>query len=643
MAQKLLHQMVGPSLEAKNLDGSTRLLNAAIQGREVMVAVLLINGAQANSKDEAGKTPLMHASQRGHVGVVKHLVQRMKGQGLEVKDRSGRTALYYAVDGGHEEALDILLSHGARTDYRYSPRRTPLIKASGDGQLGVVKVLLKHGGAERLDARDGQGATALHAAVAGGHEEVVDLLLKYGARTTIQDACGNTPLMYAALGGHMGVVQKLLHVVGDKGLAERGEEGRTALHHAVIGGHDELVAFLMSKGAHVSSKDVAGVTPLMYASSRGHLDVVLRLVEVVGDEGLADTDLDGWTALHYAAHEGQQEVVDILLRSGAQASSQDHTGVTPLMQASWQGYLGVVQRLQQVVGTKGLQDRDVDGWTALQYAAEGGHEEVVTFLLSMGARATIKDSSGKSPLMHASWRGHLAVVRKLLEVVGAEGLAETDRGMCTALHYAVDRRHESVVALLLSHGSPANSKDAKGTTPLMHASVKGHLGVVRTLLQFVKAQGVEEADAGGRTALLHAVIEGHENVVTFLLKSGAQANSKDQAGLTPLLHALSRGHLGVVRKLLQFVRGQGLDERMADGRTALHMACSEGLPKDIVRMLLLAGADTTLINHGGSTARALAQVKGHSELVAMFNVSGQFISLMGTFKGKGHEVPKGSV
>jgi ankyrin repeat protein len=70
-----------------------------------------------------------------------------------------------------------------------------------------------------------------------------------------------------------------------------------------------------------------------------------------------------------------------------------------------------------------------------------------------------------------------------------------------------------------------------------------------------------------------------------------------------------------------------LDERNANGRTALHLACITGfaehaeVAKDIVRALLLAGADPTLVNNEGRTPRTFAEAEGHTEVVSVLEVS----------------------
>lgn len=242
---------------------------------------------------------------------------------------------------------------------------------------------------------------------------------------------------------------------------------------------------------------------------------------------------------------------------------------------------------------------------------------MAAFLLSNGANVKSKSKAGTTPLMTAASRGHLGVVKVLVQHMGRQGLEERgDRGV-TALGFAAAGGHEDVVAFLQKSGAKANSKDDTGVTPLIHASSGGHLGVVRKLLEIMGDKGMAERDDGGRTALHYAAQEGREEMVAPL---HAQANVKDLEGVTPLMVAASLGHMGVMHRLLQVLRGQGLKERSENGRTALHLACWEGA-EEIVRALLLAGADTSVTDNKGMTPRRLAKARGHSKLVAVFEVS----------------------
>jgi ankyrin repeat protein len=146
--------------------------------------------------------------------------------------------------------------------------------------------------------------------------------------------------------------------------------------------------------------------------------------------------------------------------------------------------------------------------------------------------------------------------------------------------------------------------DFLGNRPLAKAAERGHLGLVRLLIE----RGANLNGTGattGFTAVHWAAQKGHVEVVTLLLSKGAHADIRID-GVTPLMWASGYGRLEVVKVLVQHMRGQGLDERTEVGMTALHFAACMG-HEEVVRFLLFAGADPTITNNEGRTPRALAE------------------------------------
>jgi ankyrin repeat protein len=124
--------------------------------------------------------------------------------------------------------------------------------------------------------------------------------------------------------------------------------------------------------------------------------IVVRLL-IERDANINATGGWGNTALHSAATMGYEEVVALLLDTGAHANTRDRQGVTPIMLACDNDHLGVVKMLVQHIEGQGLNDGNVDGWTALHHATRWGHDEVVRFLLLAGADPTIRDNRGRTP------------------------------------------------------------------------------------------------------------------------------------------------------------------------------------------------------------------------------------------------------
>jgi ankyrin repeat protein len=367
----------GADIDRAGPEGETALMRAITKGNEGLVSLLLGHGARVDLADEAGKTPLMWASIKGQLGLVRlvfeAVLERGSQKGVDRRGRDGKTALHHAAEGGHFDIMAYLLCNEAQASIKDASGMTPLMLACTKGPVEVVQILLLPGAkkGQGLDERDKNGETALHHAATGGHKRVVSLLLKKGAKASKKDQWSRTPLMLACREGHLEVVEVLFEARKGLGLEETDGDGRRALHCAAIGGHKEIVTFLLSKGAQANARDEDGSTPFMLACWKDRLEVVQILHGTTEGHGLEEKDNEGQTALHDAAEGGNKDIVTFLLSKGAQASTKGAMQETPLMHACRRGKVGVVQLLLKHTRGQGLSERNSDGWTALHLASSG--------------------------------------------------------------------------------------------------------------------------------------------------------------------------------------------------------------------------------------------------------------------------------
>jgi ankyrin repeat protein len=527
----------------------TWLLRAAAEGQEVLVGLLLENGAELESKDSHGLTLLSWTAANGHEAIVKLLLE--KGAELESKDIDGRTPLSWTAGSGHEAVVKLLLEKGAELeskDTKYG--RTPLSWAAEDGNEAAVKLLLENGA--NVESKDtGFGWTPLLWAAENGNEVAVTLLLKKGANVESKDTkVGRTPLSRAAEGGHEAVA-KLLLENGANVESKDTEFGQTPLSWAAEDGHEAVVKLLLEKGADLESKDSSyGQTPLLWAAENGHAAVVKLLLENGANMESKDTEFD-WTPLSWAAQDRHEAVVKLLLEKGADIETKDiEFGRTPLSWAAGNRLEAAVKLLLE--NGANVESKDTGfGWTPLLWAAEDGNEAVVKLLLEKGAELESKDIDGRTPLSWTAGNGYEAVVKLLLEKGADIESRDTGSGW-TPLRWAADGGHEAVMKLLLKKGANVESTDTDfGWTPLLWAAEDGNEAVVKLLLE--NGANVEPKDTRlGRTPLSWAAANGHEAVVKLLLENGADIESKDTvSGWTPLWWAAKGRHKAVMKLLLK--------------------------------------------------------------------------------------------
>ena len=401
----------------------------------------------------------------------------------------------------------------------------------------------------------------------------------------------------------------------------------------------------------VTDKPVRKCTPLIIASSEGHLDIARQLISA-GANVHAKDGCSGSrkTALHYASEHGHRGVVLILLNNGSRSNEPDDcTMHTPLMRAIISGHEDIALELISRLHGDDFGVKDGEGHSALYYAhrktfskctelllskmaqGDGGDREVsdartwledykekalcrackegnldeVKLLIKNGynieeqveyvhhrdtlSKCTSTDTLSKcTPLIVASSEGHVDIVRELLRA-GADIHNKDSVLGRTALHYACNSGHILVVQLLLDRGSPLNEPDDYDNhTPLILAVYFGHEEVASELLQ----RGADihvKSKKNGRTALHIACLKGHLKCAQVLLDAGSRLNEPDDCdNWTPLIIAAYFGHEVFASELLQ--RGADIHVKSKEhGRTALYIACEKGHLK-CVQVLLDAGS-----------------------------------------------------
>jgi ankyrin repeat protein len=222
-----------------------RLVAAAQQGAVRTVEFWLAIGVDANARDHAGETALLHAAGAGHTPVVERLLAH--GAIVDTANENGITPLMWASWNGEGPTVKLLLRYHADVNKRSHDGETALHKAAFRGQTVIVRDLLDAGGV--VDESDHDGETALILAAAQGHQPIVRLLLDRGANPKAATRAGWTPLMAAAKGGHQSVVELLIPV---SRVSAVGGDGDTALGLALISGNLGAVDLLLSAGAEES-------------------------------------------------------------------------------------------------------------------------------------------------------------------------------------------------------------------------------------------------------------------------------------------------------------------------------------------------------------------------------------------------------
>ncbi|XP_072605892.1 ankyrin repeat and KH domain-containing protein 1 isoform X8 [Vulpes vulpes] len=661
----------GANLEEVNDEGYTPLMEAAREGHEEMVALLLAQGANINAQTEetqetaltlaccggfsevadflikAGadielgcSTPLMEASQEGHLELVKYLLAA--GANVHATTATGDTALTYACENGHTDVADVLLQAGADLEHESEGGRTPLMKAARAGHLCTVQFLISKG-ANVNRATANNDHTVVSLACAGGHLAVVELLLAHGADPTHRLKDGSTMLIEAAKGGHTNVVSYLLDYPNNvlsvpttdvsqltSSSQDQSQVPRVPMHtlamvvppqepdrtsqesSPALLGVQKAVSSRVPTGSNSSSQTTECLTPEPCSQSPSNVASQSMPPVYPSVDIDAHTESNHDTALTLACAGGHEELVSVLIARDAKIEHRDKKGFTPLILAATAGHVGVVEILLDKGGDIEAQsERTKD--TPLSLACSGGRQEVVDLLLARGANKEHRNVSDYTPLSLAASGGYVNIIKILLNA-GAEINSRTGSKLgISPLMLAAMNGHVPAVKLLLDMGSDINAQiETNRNTALTLACFQGRAEVVSLLLD--RKANVEHRAKTGLTPLMEAASGGYAEVGRVLLDKGADVNAPPVPSSrdTALTIAADKGHYKFCELLIN--RGAHIDVRNKKGNTPLWLA-SNGGHFDVVQLLVQAGADVDAADNRKITPLMSAFRKGHVKVV----------------------------
>lgn len=387
-------------------------------GQTELARLLIRRDAKVDAQVKASEwTPLMLAAQEGCLVMARILLE--SGADIERRDRRGYTALAHAADSGWLSIVRLLLERGADFRVQNKEGQTPLAVAHAAGYAEIVNVLREAGDREtviagsppdadpRLRYKYGNPNEVLLTAAEKGDQDAMEWALRNGADvnyvgvnplfkdlgTSYQDLFMSSALLLAAKHGHAQAVQI-------------GSLGETAFHAAIQYRRLEAIQAFVDAGVNVNRpiKSLGlAQTPLEIAVGYRQVECVECLLQAEVEVNAKDNVL-GQTPLMKAATSWCPELLETLLKAGADVHATTDEGLTALILAARDGYIHSVRILLEHGAHANLQDDY--GRTALILAARQGYTEVVKLLLQHGARTDLKTRNAFLAWLHDAVRGH---------------------------------------------------------------------------------------------------------------------------------------------------------------------------------------------------------------------------------------------
>ncbi|MBL8151042.1 MAG: ankyrin repeat domain-containing protein [Blastocatellia bacterium] len=446
----------------------------ASAGNNGAVRRIANSGIKIDAKNNQGRTALIAATISGQTEIVRYLLN--KGANVEISDDvlrpiydsrnplmppkydwfPNRTALSYATEQDNRQIVTLLLSRGAKVS------QDVWQVALKNQRLELVKLFLSRGSVADPES--------LITAIFRGYDEIVDLMLE---KTDI-----NESLRTAVRNGQIDIVKILLGKRAD--IDSKDLFGITPLIYSVLYNRPVIAKLLLEKGAipdlktsfrwkkcattirsgSYTPEDLkkcssplinSGITALTIAAARKNLEIATYLLEAGADTNIYDED--GWTPLMEAAS-NSAIITEAMIKKGAEVNVVAHGGLTPVMIATRQTYQDSFDTIKLLLEAGAKVDaQNKTGVTALMFAAGAAASNKVGLLLSRGANVNLQDKNGLTALMYASMASHSNFKRietvKFLINKKAD-LSIKDKNGKDVLEYAKAYKQDAILELLSS-------------------------------------------------------------------------------------------------------------------------------------------------------------------------------------------------
>ncbi|XP_065336569.1 uncharacterized protein LOC135937349 [Cloeon dipterum] len=608
----------------KNLEGRSHLHLAAEWNDNEALQIWKNLGGDLNIRDKTGSTPMQVAAEKGNFKFVEKLVEL--GADVNATNDKGETALHIASAKGCLQTVDCLLKKVADVNQRGDKGKTALHHAAANSikRLHLVQNLVEHGAS--LTISDNDGENVLHHAIECKNEITVRL-----------EEISNDDVI------HWLVDQNCVD------LNARNNLGETLLILASKKFRWEIVSFLLCKNVDVNIQDEKGKTALHYAAKSSNLDIVRELIENGADTKL--TDNKGKHALH---HSRRKNIFDFIFEKNRDlARAKLINGNTILHSAakhdivsdslfSWLKELNEVDlnaknNLNETALLLACKKRswkfakqlllaedveintvDLEGRTALHYAAQCRDLDIVRELIEKGADIKLTDKKGKNTLHHAL---HTHIFEFIFEENRDLARAKLINGN-TILHSAA--KHYIVSDSLFSWLEEQNEVDSNAKNNLNETALL--LACKKTSWKFAKqllsAEDVEinTVDLEGRTALHYAAQCRDLDLMRKLIEKGADPSVTDKEGKNVLHYAIWDLYMFM---FIHEINGDLMKLRLNNGDTTLHLAIKSSNDYVIFWLVTERLVDLNCTNDEGETALLLACKNGNcraAELLLSKNV-----------------------
>jgi len=368
----------------------------------------------------------------------------------------------------------------------------------------------------------------------------------------------------------------------------------------VASGKSEKINKMLKTGMNLDTTDDKGRTALHIAVETEALDIVSLLISQGAEKNIQDNQ--GRTPLLIAVNNDNLDAIRLLSDAGADFSIVDKEGNSPASVS----LLKPINLLRHLVNEKNVNNPAIDGQPLLHTTARLGLYDYLEILLDKGADTTLRDNQGFSALDSA-----LTPKVSYEQILSATAIIKAG---------SLPPQNEDWLYILEPVSTNnLNIRSEEGAAAMHHAAEHNHIAMIQYLIR--NGAEIETKNLPGDTALHIAIRNGYGTVAKLLIDAGVDVDEINYSGNAPLHDAqLTDDRYALSYMLLN--AGANPDIRDADGNTPLHLVSMLHSEIAIARLLLNRGALIGLRNKEGSTPLLLAVEARDRELSELFIENG---------------------
>ena len=336
-------------------------------------------------------------------------VELVLNDGLDINTPAlcNRTPLLWASLSSSGEFIETLIDLGANVNAQRSDDKvTPLILSADCNNFLAVNLLLDHGADANIASADGN--SPMHRAVSNGFFDIAKRLVEKGSDVNLQNKEGITPLFLGVKNKHEQLIKLLIENEADvkigykKNYTERiqlvrgKDKGRAAWHYVLVKKHLLGLFLKRVKGGRVNVAEFGDILQSGWGKDppKGTTNKILKKYDFQFKK------IPGVTLLHIASEQiNESEIIDLLVKSGANVNARDAEGFTPLHMAAIHGNLKIVKKLVDLEADVNIVT--TDGKNAAELAHLNEELEIEEYLESkMASSRRTKDKKVDSELVH---------------------------------------------------------------------------------------------------------------------------------------------------------------------------------------------------------------------------------------------------